>query len=46
MKFIKVNSKLFKKIKFKLTLFTFECSCGKKVLDTPSHRLQSLLNNK
>lgn len=41
---VKVPKSFFKGCNFKIKLPTFVCSCGKKILDTPSNRLQSLLN--
>ncbi len=36
-----MNPKLFKKLKFKVSLPTIKCSCGQSILDTPANRIQS-----
>lgn len=44
-KHIKIPKNFFKDLKYEVNVPTFKCSCGEKVLDTPTNRLQSEVYN-
>jgi hypothetical protein len=44
MKTIKIPKKFFKELKYKITLPTIKCFCGKEILDTPTNRMINFIN--
>lgn len=45
MKTLKIPQGFYVNFDWEVKLPTFICSCGEEILDTPSHRLQSLNAN-